>query len=99
MGPPIEGFVNAVEKWAEHAQCAYDIVHGHYADGWYVANELSIRWNVPLVCSTHSLGKRKRDNARRCGEGDDEALNHKYRFPERIAQEEKALGNADGICQ
>jgi glycosyltransferase involved in cell wall biosynthesis len=97
-GPPIEGFVDEVVQYAEAKSLRYDLVHGHYADGWYVAHQLSRRWGIPFLCSTHSLGIRKRDNALRMGEGTPDELEAKYRFAARIRAEQAALDAADCIC-
>jgi glycosyltransferase involved in cell wall biosynthesis len=97
-GAPIEGFVDEVVRYAASHDLRYDLLHGHYADGWYVARHLAERWDVPFVCSTHSLGIRKRENALRMQEGDPEALEAKYSFAARIHHEREALARADRIC-
>ncbi len=97
-GEPIEGFVDEVERYADEHDLRYDLVHGHYADGWFVAHQLSKRWGVPFLCATHSLGIRKRDNALRMNEGSAEELEEKYNFAVRIACEQAALDDADRIC-
>ncbi len=97
-GAPIEGFVDEVARYAEAEGLRYDLIHGHYADGWYVAHHLARRWEVPFLCSTHSLGIRKRDNALRMGEGSAEELDEKYGFSVRISHERAALHAADRVC-
>jgi len=94
-GPPIAEFVDRINDYARKHNSKYDILHGHYTDGWYVAHHLSYKWNVPFVLTTHSLGIRKRENALRQGEGKLEQLNEKYNFPARIQSETAALRNAD----
>ncbi|MCP4205215.1 MAG: glycosyltransferase family 1 protein [bacterium] len=97
-GPPIEGFVGEVAAYAKARGLRYDLIHGHYADGWYVAHHLAKRWKVPFLCATHSLGIRKRDNALRMKEGTAEELDEKYSFSARIQHEQAALDAADCIC-
>ncbi len=96
-GPPIQGFVDNAIKYAEENSLKYDLVHGHYADGWYVAHHLAEQWKIPFLCATHSLGIRKRDNALRVNEGTPEALDKKYNFSVRIQHEQAALDRADCI--
>lgn len=97
-GAPIEGFAGEVIRYAEANALRYDLVHGHYADGWHVAHHLARRWGIPFLCSTHSLGIRKRDNALRMGEGTPDELEAKYHFADRIRAERAALDSADRIC-
>jgi D-inositol-3-phosphate glycosyltransferase len=63
-----------------------------------VAHQLSRQWGIPFLCSTHSLGIRKRDNALRMGEGTPDELEAKYHFAPRIRAERAALDAADCIC-
>jgi sucrose-phosphate synthase len=97
-GPPIEGFIWEIARYAQEHSLRYDLLHGHYADGWHVANQLSTMWSIPFLCSTHSLGIRKRNNALRVGEGTPEELERKYNFTARTRHEQAALGNAHRIC-
>ncbi len=97
-GSPITGFVDEVTRYAVAHNLRYDLLHGHYADGWYVAHQLAERWDVPFLCSTHSLGIRKRENALSMGEGSPEELEAKYNFERRIHHEREALDQADRIC-
>lgn len=95
---PIQEFVDEVVEDAQRRGHAYDLVHGHYADGWFTARHLSGRWNCPYILSTHSLGKRKRANALAMHEGTEAELDDKYAFPVRIRHESEALRGADRIC-
>jgi glycosyltransferase involved in cell wall biosynthesis len=93
-GAPIDGFVDEIVRYAAQHDLRYDLVHGHYADGWHVAHLLWKQWGTPYLCATHSLGIRKRDNALRMGEGTPEELEKKYNFSRRIASERPALASA-----
>jgi glycosyltransferase involved in cell wall biosynthesis len=95
---PLQEFVDEVVADAQRKGHAYDLIHGHYADGWYSANHLAQRWNCPFVLTTHSLGKRKRENALAMNEGTEAELDEKYAFSVRIGHEIEALRAADRIC-
>ncbi|MFQ5547830.1 MAG: glycosyltransferase [Woeseia sp.] len=95
---PIQEFVDEVVEDAKRRGNEYDLIHGHYADGWFAAHHLAVRWNCPYVLSTHSLGKRKRANALAMNEGTAAELDEKYAFPVRIRHETEALRGADRIC-
>jgi glycosyltransferase involved in cell wall biosynthesis len=94
---PIQEFVDEVVEDAQRRGQEYDLIHGHYADGWFTAHHLAQRWNCPYVLSTHSLGKRKRANALAMNEGTEAELDEKYAFPVRIRHETEALRGADRI--
>jgi glycosyltransferase involved in cell wall biosynthesis len=95
---PLEEFVDQVVAYADRNGYRYDLIHGHYADGWYAADHLSRRWGCPFVLTTHSLGKRKRENALAMNEGTESQLDEKYAFSVRIEHETEALRRADRIC-
>ena len=95
---PIQQFIDEVDKYAAKHSLSYDLIHGHYSDGWYVAHHLNQRWNVPYCLTTHSLGKRKRANCLAMNEGSEEELDKNYSFSVRIRHEIEALQGADCIC-
>ncbi|MBW2526498.1 MAG: glycosyltransferase [Deltaproteobacteria bacterium] len=95
---PIDEFNERCVKWAADHGVKYDLVHGHYADGWHSAYQMAKAWKVPYLCSTHSLGIRKRDNALRMKEATPEELDAKYNFTVRIEHEQRALDHADRYC-
>jgi D-inositol-3-phosphate glycosyltransferase len=74
-------------------------VHGHYADGWETATTLKACWShhPPALLTTHSLGRRKREDSLKRSEGTAEELDEIYNFPVRIASEERSLIIADRI--
>lgn len=73
-----------------------DLIHGHYADAGYVGSRLSQLLGVPFFFTGHSLGRVKR--ARLLAGGKDAAkLDERYRFPERIEAEERALESASVV--
>lgn len=98
-GEPITMFVRHILDFAKREGMRYDVVHGHYADGWETATTLKARWShhPPALLTTHSLGKRKREDALERGEGTADELDRTYNFPVRIASEERSLVIADRI--
>ncbi len=102
-GEHIDRFVRGIYAFAKGNGVKYQIAHGHYADGWETVTKLSKLLagegeNLPTVLTTHSLGRRKRKDCLRRGEGTEETLDKKYNFPVRIASEETSLQYATRIC-
>ncbi len=98
-GEPITEFVRQILDFAEREGIRYDLLHGHYADGWETATTLKARWphHPPALLTTHSLGRRKREDSLERGEGTAEELDNLYNFPVRIASEERSLVIGDQI--
>jgi glycosyltransferase involved in cell wall biosynthesis len=98
-GEPIAEFVREILAFSEQQDLRYDLVHGHYADGWETVTTLKARWShhPPTLLTTHSLGRRKREDALARREGTAEELDDRYNFPVRIASEERSLTGADRI--
>ncbi len=98
-GEPIAEFVREIQRFGEQEGLHYDLVHGHYADGWETVTTLKARWShhPPALLTTHSLGRRKREDGLKRGEGTADELNRIYNFPVRIASEERSLLIADRI--
>ena len=98
-GEPIAEFVEHILAFAAHDGLRYDLLHGHYADGWETVTSLKARWphHPPVLLTTHSLGRRKRRDALERGEGTPEELDPRYNFPARIVSEERSLAAADHI--
>jgi glycosyltransferase involved in cell wall biosynthesis len=98
-GEPIAEFVEHILTFAAHDGLCYDLLHGHYADGWETVTTLKARWphHPPTLLTTHSLGRRKRADSLARNEAPPEELDHRYNFPARIASEERSLAAADRI--
>ena len=98
-GEPIAEFVDQIGAFAEQEGQRYDLLHGHYADGWETVTQLKARWpHAPgTLLTTHSLGRRKRLDALERGEGTESELDAKYNFTVRIRSEERSLAAADRI--
>jgi len=98
-GEPIAEFVEHILAFAAREGLRYDLLHGHYADGWETVTLLAERWphHPPTLLTTHSLGRRKRADALERDEGTPEELDARYNFPVRIASEERSLKAANRI--
>ncbi len=98
-GAPIAQFIGEILSFSAQEGLRYDILHGHYADGWEVSTTAKARWShhPPTLLTTHSLGRRKREDGLQRGEGSPSQLDGRYNFPVRIASEERSLVMADGI--
>ncbi len=73
-----------------------DIVHGHYADGNYIAQQLSKIYGIPFFATGHSLGRNKKKILLTQGYTE-EKLNQTFKIDHRIGVEESILQSADCI--
>lgn len=92
--PYLDEFVERAIRHYEEAGRAPDVVHGHYADGAYVAQRLADRFEVPFLFTGHSLGLNKAEALARAGVAADE-MREQYALDTRTAIEEEALRRAD----
>ena len=69
FGKHIDEFVENISAFIEKENIEYDILHGHYADGWETVRKLSEKIAVPYVLTTHSLGRSKKLYCLNRGEG------------------------------
>src|SRR6056297_203639 len=61
LWPFLDEFVDNMIAFTRKEGRTPAIVHGHYADAGYVANEVASAFDVPFVFTGHSLGKPKLD--------------------------------------
>lgn len=73
-----------------------DVVHGHYADGNYIASQLSDVFGIPFLSTGHSLGRNKRKILEQEGYPA-EKINEKFNLERRIEAEENAIKTSDTI--
>lgn len=59
LWPHLDEFVDGVVAFTSKHGLTPALVHGHYADGGYVARQLAENFTVPFVFTGHSLGKPK----------------------------------------
>lgn len=92
----LDEFINNTIRFTETEDDYPDVVHGHYADGNYIALELSKIFALPFIATGHSLGRNKLrmllDNG-----WEERKINEKFNMTRRIAAEEQVLENADMI--
>ena len=67
-----------------------DVVHGHYADGNYLAGQISEVFGIPFIATGHSLGRNKKNILLQDGMSP-EKINEKFNMERRISAEEDLL--------
>jgi sucrose-phosphate synthase len=90
----LDEFIDGAIKFIKREDAIPDAVHGHYADGGYVARELSQFFGVPFIFTGHSLGRVKRQKMLNEGIPEEEIV-RKLNMDRRIHAEEDALKGAD----
>ena len=94
LWPHLDEYVANTVKFIRQHRSIPDIVHGHYADGGYVAKELSKAFGLPFVFTGHSLGRSKKE--RLLAQGTHEGvLNRQLKIDHRIEMEEQILRDVD----
>ncbi len=92
----LDEFVDKTIRFIERQDDFPDVVHGHYADGNYLASQLSEVFGIPFLATGHSLGRNKQ--ALLLSQGIPvERIREKFNMTRRIAVEEKVLETADAI--
>lgn len=92
----LDEFVDKTIRFIENEDDFPDVVHGHYADGNYIAGQLSEVFGIPLVSTAHSLGRNKKNILLQQGLSE-ETINEKFNMERRIFEEERYLKTADAI--
>ncbi|HSK14505.1 MAG TPA: HAD-IIB family hydrolase, partial [Phnomibacter sp.] len=70
--------------------------HGHYADGNYIARQMSNMFAVPFIATGHSLGMNKKKIL--MDEGSSAVvIDEKFNIERRIREEEETLAKADVV--
>lgn len=72
------------------------LIHGHYADGGYVAKWMADYLGAPFAFTGHSLGRPKQKKLVQDGLNEEE-IEKKFSISHRIAVEEEILGSADFV--
>lgn len=96
LWPALDDFVDGMIWFTRKEGRTPALVHGHYADGGYVAKEVASAFAAPFVFTGHSLGRDKRAYLEEQG-WSREAMNKEYRIDRRINVEESCLAAADLI--
>jgi sucrose-phosphate synthase len=92
----LDEFVDKTIRFIEKQDDFPNVVHGHYADGNYIAGQISEVFGIPFIATGHSLGRNKKNILLKEGMTEDK-LNEKFNIQRRIAEEENVLKNADVI--
>ncbi|MEO9005033.1 MAG: HAD-IIB family hydrolase [Ginsengibacter sp.] len=92
----LDEFTDKTIRFIEKEDDFPDVVHGHYADGNYIAGQLSQVFGIPFIATSHSLGRNKKNILLNQGLSP-EKINEKFNIEKRIAVEEHLLQNANVI--
>jgi sucrose-phosphate synthase len=90
----LDEFIHKTVRFIEKEDDFPDVVHGHYADGNYLAGQISDIYGIPFLATEHSLGKNKKNMLLQEGMTTDE-IEEKFNMKRRIAVEENLLNFAD----
>ena len=94
LWPVLDEFVDKSIKFIRSQDDIPNIIHGHYADGGYVAKELATFFDIPFIYTAHSLGRTKKTRLLAQGVDPDE-MNQSLKIDHRIGMEEEILKHAD----
>lgn len=92
----LDEFVDKTIRFIEKEDDFPNVVHGHYADGNYIAGQLSHVFGIPFIATSHSLGRNKKKILLDQGLSP-EKINEKFNMEKRIAVEEHLLQNANVV--
>ena len=92
----LDEFIDKTIRFIEKQDDFPDVVHGHYADGNYLARQISEVFGIPFIATGHSLGRNKKNILQKDGMSP-EKIDEKFNMPRRIEEEEHALQSADAI--
>ncbi len=92
----LDEFIDKTLHFIEKDADVPDVVHGHYADGNYLASHISEIFGIPFFATSHSLGRNKKELL--LNEGlTEEKIDEKFNMEKRIEVEEMVLKSADVI--
>jgi len=92
----LDEFIDKTIRFIEKQDDFPDVVHGHYADGNYLASQLSEVFGIPFLATGHSLGRNKLNILLQQGLLP-EKIDEKFNMSRRIEVEEDLLQSADVI--
>jgi sucrose-phosphate synthase len=90
----LDEFIDKTIRFIDQEADFPDVVHGHYADGNYLAGQVSEIYGIPFLATGHSLGRNKKNILIQEGMTP-ERINEKFNMERRIAVEENVLQTAD----
>ncbi|MEO8766545.1 MAG: HAD family hydrolase [Ginsengibacter sp.] len=92
----LDEFIDKTLRFIEKHDDFPDVAHGHYADGNYLAGQISEVFGIPFIGISHSLGRNKK-NILLQGGLSAEKINEQFNIDRRIAEEENLLKTADVV--
>lgn len=92
----LDEFIDKTIRFIEKQDDFPDIVHGHYADGNYLARQISEVFGVPFIATGHSLGRNKKNILLKDGMSP-EKIDEKFNIQRRIEEEEQLLASSDAV--
>lgn len=92
----LDEFIDKTIRFIEKENDIPDVAHGHYADGNYLAGEISSIFGIPFIATAHSLGLNKKNILLAEGMSERE-IDRRFNMSRRIAAEEYTLNHADAI--
>jgi sucrose-phosphate synthase len=92
----LDEFIDNTIRFIDEEADFPDVVHGHYADGNYIAGQLSEIYCIPFLATGHSLGRNKKNLLLQEGMSA-EKIDEKFNMERRIEVEENLLKAADTI--
>jgi sucrose-phosphate synthase len=92
----LDEFIDKTIRFIDDEADFPDVVHGHYADGNYLAGQVSEIFGIPFLATGHSLGRNKKNLLLEEGLTE-EKINEKFNMERRIAVEENLLQAADAM--
>ena len=90
----LDEFVDKTIRFIDQENDFPDVVHGHYADGNYLAGQISEVYGIPFFATGHSLGRNKKRILLQEGMTP-EQIDETFNMERRIAVEEQVLKAAD----
>jgi sucrose-phosphate synthase len=90
----LDEFIDKTIRFIDDEADFPDVVHGHYADGNYLAGQISEIFGIPFLATGHSLGRNKKRILLQEGMTE-EKMEEKFNMERRIAVEENVLKAAD----
>jgi sucrose-phosphate synthase len=92
----LDEFIDKTIRFIEKQDDFPDVVHGHYADGNYLAGQISEVYGIPFLATGHSLGRNKKNILMQEGMTPAD-IDEKFNMEHRIAVEEEVIKTAD-LC-
>lgn len=92
----LDEFIDKTIRFIEKEDDFPDVAHGHYADGNYLASQISQVFGIPFIATAHSLGKNKENILLNNGWSSDK-INEKFNMQRRVSAEEETLQKANVI--